>query len=528
MTHHYLYLFPWPVSPQATGPDDQSGLTHQWPVRTQARDGASLCIRVCFLLALLFINHSLSAQSQTTTLTEVVQLAQAQSVAAKRASTQQRTNYWQYRSFQAQFKPQLSLDGSLPNFTRSYVQVTQPDGNIRFEPVSYNNSILNLSLSQTIAPTGGTIFVQKQLQRFDNFIQNSTLYNGIPFGIGITQPLFQFNQMRWDRKIQPLLYAEGSQQLIESLEQVSLTATNLYFDLLVAQVNLQIAETNRANNDTLYRIAQHKLDMGKISQNDLLQLQLSVLNAEKDLASARQTAAVASLKLKTFVGYREENAGQARPLELAIPNQIPDLVVDVKRAFDEAIANRSGSIGFRRRLLEAERDLEKARKNNGLNATLTAGYGLSNQGPNLIDVYVRPQNREYVSLQFTLPIMTWGRAQAIVETAKANRELAQQTVEQDKLTFEQEIFTQVTLLQMLNQQVTLTAKADQIGQNRYQIAQDRFKLSDLSVTDLGIATQEKDRARRDAILALRDYWQAFYTLRLLTLFDFEKDQKITY
>ena len=482
------------------------------------------------LAGLLLIAGQTLAQTQLITLNEVLQLAHNQSVAAKRITTQQRTNTWQYRAFLAQFKPQLSLEGSLPNFTRSYVQVIQPDGNIQFEPVSYNNSVLNLSLSQTIAPTGGTIFVQKQLQRFDNFIQNNTLYNGIPFGIGLSQPLFQFNPMRWDRKIQPLLYAEGNQQLIELHEQVSLTTTTLYFDLLVAQVNLQIAETNRANNDTLYRIALHKLDLGKISQNDLLQLQMSVLNAEKELASARQMAAVASLKLKTFVGMREDNSqrhpGQSRPVELAIPNQIPAFVVDVKRALDEAIANRAGAIGFRRRALEAERDLEKARKNNGLNATLTAGYGLSNQGPNLGDVYVRPQNREYVSLQFTLPIMTWGRAQALVETAKANRELTQQTVEQDKLTFEQEIFTQVTLLQMLRQQVILTEKADQIGQNRYQIAQDRFKLSDLSVTDLGIATQEKDRARRDAILALRDYWQAYYTLRLLTLYDFEINEKL--
>lgn len=486
------------------------------------------------IVGLWLITSTLSAQH--TTLYEVVQLAQRQSVSAKRANTQQRTNVWQYRSFQAQFKPQLSLDGSLPNFTRSYVQVTQPDGNIRFEPVSYNNSVLNLSLSQTIAPTGGTIFVQKQLQRFDNFIQNNTLYNGIPFGIGLSQPLFQFNPMRWDRRIQPVQFAEGNQQLIESLEQVSLTATTLYFDLLVAQVNLQIAQTNRVNNDTLYQIALHKVALGKISQNDLLQLQLSVLNAEKDLASARQTAVVASLRLKSFIGSRDESfdqtdtgqtrPGQSMPLELAIPNQIPVLAVDVKQALNQAVANRAGAIAFRRRILEAERDLEKARKNNGLNATLTAGYGLSNQGPHLADVYIRPQNREYLSLQFTLPIMTWGRAQALVETAKANRELTQQSVEQDKRTFEQEIFTQVTLLQMLRQQVTLTEKADQIGQNRYQIAQDRFKLSDLSVTDLGIATQEKDRARRDAILALRDYWQAYYTLRLLTLYDFETNQKI--
>jgi len=92
---------------------------------------------------------------------------------------------------------------------------------------------------------------------------------------------------------------------------------------------------------------------------------------------------------------------------------------------------------------------------------------------------------------------------------------------------EQQIYTQITLLDMLRQQVTLTAEADQIAQSRYQIAQDRFKLSDLSVTDLGIAIQDKDRARRDAILALRDYWQAHYTIRLLTLYDFETNQKLT-
>jgi outer membrane protein TolC len=101
-----------------------------------------------------------------------------------------------------------------------------------------------------------------------------------------------------------------------------------------------------------------------------------------------------------------------------------------------------------------------------------------------------------------------------------------QSVEQDKLTFEQEVYTQVTLLQMLNQQVALTDEADRIAQERYRIAQERFILSDLSVTDLGIATQEKDRARRDAILALRDYWQAHARLRLLTLYDFERNEKV--
>ncbi|WP_159466972.1 TolC family protein [Dyadobacter sp. 3J3] len=477
--------------------------------------------RYFYILLINFTARFAEAQIQRISLTEVVQQAREQSVASKQAVTSRKTNYWQYRSFMADFKPQLSLNGTIPGFTNSYIQVVQPDGTVSFQSVSYNNSVANLSLNQSIALTGGTIYVQQQMQRFDNFAGKTTSYNGIPFEFGITQPLFRFNAMKWNRKIEPLKYQEGNQQYIASLEQVALDATGLYFDLLVAQVNLQIAGKNRSNNDTLYKIAGHKLELGKISQNDLLQLQMGLLTAQKDLASAQQAAAVASLKLKMFLSSRDE-----RELELEIPMEKDEFPVNPQLALDQAFLNRSTAISFRRRLLEAERDVVQAKQENGLNASLNATFGLSNQGSRPGEVYKKPQDREFVELQFTLPIMTWGRNKARTEVAKANREFAQQSVEQDKLTFEQEIFTQVTLLQMLQKQVKLTKLADQIAANRYQIAQDRFILSNLSVTDLGIAIQEKDRARRDYILALRDYWQSYYTLRLLTLYDFEHDSRI--
>ncbi len=480
-------------------------------------------MRYFYFLIFVFQVSLCQAQVQKLSLSEVVQKAREQSVASKQAVTSKKTNFWQYRSFLADFKPQLSLSGTVPGFTNSYIQVVQPDGTVSFQSVSYNNSVVSLSLEQKIAPTGGTIYVQQQMQRFDDFAGDATRYNGIPFEFGISQPLFRFNKMKWDRKIEPLKFQEGNQKYIGDLEQVALDATGLYFDLLVAQVNLQIAEKNRSNNDTLYKIAGHKLELGKISQNDLLQLQMGLLTAQKDLASAQQSAAVSTLKLKMFLSSRDE-----RELELEVPVELEAFEINPQMALDEAFANRADATTFRRKLLEAERDVVSAKKENGLNASLNATFGLSNQGPRPGDVYVKPQDREFVELQFTLPIMTWGRNKARTEVARANQEFAQQSVEQDKLTFEQEIFTQVTLLQMLQKQVKLTKLADQIAANRYQIAQDRFILSNLSVTDLGIAMQEKDRAKRDYILALRDYWQTYYTLRLLTLYDFEKKQKINY
>jgi outer membrane protein len=478
---------------------------------------------ISVLLLFSWFSLTVHAQPRRLTLAEVVEAAKEQSIASKQALTQKKTNFWQFRSFQADYKPQLSLLGTIPGFTRSYIEVIQPDGTISFQQVSNNNSTLNLSLSQSLAATGGTIYVQQQLQRFDDFARNNTRYNGIPVEIGFRQPLFRFNPMKWDRKIQPLKFQEGNQQFIALLEKVALDATGYYFELLVAQVNLQIAEKNRSNNDTLYKIAQHKLELGKISKNDLLQLQMGLLTAQKDLASANQAAAVASLKLKMYLSSRDE-----RELELEIPLEAKEFDIDTRIALDEAFANRSDAIGFRRRLLEAEQEVQFARKENGLNAELNATFGLSDQGIRPADVYASPQDREFVELQFTLPIMTWGRNKARSEVAKANQEFVRQTVEQDKLTFEQEIFTQVTLLQMLQKQVKLTKLADDIAADRYQIAKERFILSDLSVTDLGIATQEKDIAKRDYILALRDYWQSYYSLRLLTLYDFEHNMKINY
>ncbi len=80
----------------------------------------------------------------------------------------------------------------------------------------------------------------------------------------------------------------------------------------------------------------------------------------------------------------------------------------------------------------------------------------------------------------------------------------------------------------MKEQLLLTAQADSIAAEKYQIAKDRYVLGNLSITDLSIAFQENDQAKRDYIFALRDFWGAYYQLRCLSLYDFEKNKKISY
>jgi outer membrane protein len=81
---------------------------------------------------------------------------------------------------------------------------------------------------------------------------------------------------------------------------------------------------------------------------------------------------------------------------------------------------------------------------------------------------------------------------------------------------------------MMKDQIVITAQADSIASEKYKIARERYVLGDLSITELSIAFNENDQAKRDYVASLRDFWGAYYQLRSLSLYDFERKQKITY
>jgi len=477
-------------------------------------------------LAILFSSiHAVFAVTDTLKLNllQVVEMARANSIAAKQAATVKETKYWEWLTFKSNYQPQLALEGILPGYTKTYTQVQQPNGSILFQPVHYDNSSLTLNFSQSIAATGGTIYGTTQLQRFDDFDRKSVLYNGIPYGVGYTQPLLQFNSLKWDKKIEPLKYSESKQVFIETQEKISITVTEYFFDLLLAQVNLDIAELNYANTKRILSIANTKFELGKISKNEILQLQLEVLNAQKAVGTAKRDVEVATLNLRSYTGIEGDDR-----IKLDMPQAVAQMTVATEKVLAEAFANRSDAIGFARRLAEARRDVAKAKGENGLKATLRANLGFSNAGLSAFDVYRNPKNQQTVELQLSIPVMDWGRSKSRTKTAQANEQLVTYAVEQDKQTFKQQIVTQVTLFNMMKEQTKLTDTAAKIAAEKYKIASERYVLGNLSITDLSIAFQENDAAKRDYVSSLRDFWGAYYQLRYLSLYDFEKNIKITY
>ncbi|MGV3540223.1 MAG: TolC family protein [Rufibacter sp.] len=475
---------------------------------------------VCWVLGSLTIAQAQQVNRRLT-LQETIDLALASSIAVKQAVTNKTSSYWQYRTFKSNYRPQLALSGTLPDFSRSIIPVVQPDGTTDFRAVSISNSDVALSMSQAVGLTGGQFFISSQSQRFDDFNQGLRRYNTFPAIIGFNQPLFGYNELAWAKKIEPLRYAESERQYLEDRETVATTATQRFFEVLLQQVNHEIATKNVENNQALFKIAEEKYRLGRLSKNELLQLKLSLMNAQLAQAEAATELKTVVMQFAAYVGLP-----QGENVTVLAPQEVPALEVEEQLALAQARLNRKERFQFERTVLEAEQQIAEARGKGGFNANLYATFGLTKSANNFSDSYARPENQQQVTLGFNVPLMDWGKQKGNVKTAQAQLQLAQYTVQQEQINFEQSVLTQVNQMGLLKKRLQMTASADSIAQERYDITKSTFLVGRISITDLNIALQEKDQTRRAFVEALQDFWVAYYRLRALTLYDFERGQPL--
>jgi outer membrane protein TolC len=466
-----------------------------------------------FFSCLLFIE---THAQNVFTLEEVIHRAQTQSPAFKQVETRRENSYWQYRYYRTNYNPQIRLisnnAGSLYN--KSFTPVRQPDGSILYLPLNQFNPGVNFALQQPIALTGGTVSVNSTYNYFNNITDKTSQWNGTVMNVQIFQPILSFNQLKWDKRIEPIKYEESKRDYAEMMEQIANTSVNNFFNVLQAQVNSQIAKFNLANNDTIYKIEKGRYNIGTTSEDKLLQVELQLLRSRKDVAQANLDLQTASLQMRSFIGLRNGES-----FELILPSEVPFFEVTEEEAIKYARQTRSAYVAFERRKVEAEQTVAQAR-GQLYQVGVSASYGLNNVGGTVNDLYQNPSKQQFANVTFNVPLVDWGRRRAMMRSAYATKTLNDYVIAQDEVNFEQEILTQVRQFEMLRLQIEITKKSDEVAMQRYKVAQNRYLIGKIDITNLNIALTEKDDAKRSYIQALKSFWMAYYDLRRLTLYDF--------
>lgn len=462
-----------------------------------------------------------SAQSDTESfsLEDIILIAQSKSPQVKLAEIRKSNSYWRYQSFLGDYKPQIDLDIEAPSLTRAVSQITQNNGVPVFIEQSQMSSDVSLALTQNVTATGATVFASTGLRRLDVFqtssITGNVSYLSNPISFGFSQPIFGFNNLKWNKKIDPLVYEESKFRYSEDLEAVANEAVDIYFQLMVAQLNLKSAIDRKSVADTLYTLGESRFSVGNIAETELLQLQMDVMRSNSDISRNKLTVQTTNERLRDFLGITEET-----DFNLQLPEGVPEITIEQDVALAYSRQNRSRIKQLKRLLLEAERNVEQTKANAGINGQLTGSVGVTGFGNNLKNTYNDLLDQEQIRLSLTIPIADWGKSKANYEIAKSNYELTALDTRLQEINFEREVIIAVQQFGLVQDNVKLAKLSYETSQKRYDLTRKRYLIGKIEITDLTLAENEQENQRKQYIQAISDFWRAYYNIRALTLYDF--------
>lgn len=486
---------------------------------------------LCFSFTFIIVNTTAAQQvdavqqnPEELTLQEAIDLAQVSSPLARSARYRLIANQWRYKSFRADLLPGLTFSGNAPNYRRAFRENLNPDGSTSLIYTQQSNATVGLTIDQPLMYTGGNLSVSSGVTRLGIFAdENTYLWSSTPLVVGYSQPLFQYNDLKWRNRIEPLQLRIAEKRYDESVEELSLTVSQRYFDVLLAKINMDIAEFNVAVNDSIYNISTGRYNMGNIAENDLLQSELQLRNAESALTEASINYDQQINSFRLLLGL-EPNA----PIDVQVPDTIPDFTVDEQLALEMARRNNSTSLDFQMQTLEANRNYDMAVKESSFSAIIRADFGLNQTSENFSNLYEDPRNQQFVTLNFQIPIFNWGKQKAEVNFARNTQRQVADDIAFEQAQFDLQVQNIVSEFRQLREQVALAELSKNIGDRRYEVARNRYRIGQIDITNLFIAQNERDAAQRGYIQAIRNYWVSVYNLRRLTLYDFEDDVLINH
>ncbi len=484
--------------------------------------GKKIKLTISALALCLAAMHGTHAQMRMT-MEDAIATARSQSVEALEARQAFISTYWAWRSFRASRLPSLTFYGTLMNYNRSLVLLQNYDnGQLKYASSNNLQNNLGLKISQNVTFTGGTVTAYTDLSRIDQFgLKNNLTWYSQPVSISYRQPLFAYNQFKWDKLIEPKEYERGKRIYIEAMEQITISAVEAYNNLIKAGTNHQIALSNYENTVKMRDVAKERLTLGSVTMDEYLQLELRMLNDSISINETSVRVRDAQMTLNSLLGFDE-----SVEVEPVLDEDLPDIMMDYDMVMEKSLSNSKFDIANEINLLNAQSNVAKAKASRGISMSLNARFGLSNTAPDIVGSYKNPLDQEVVGLSFSVPIFDWGLGKGKVQKARAAEAVVRAQVQQSENDYRRTIFTAVGQFNNQARQCSVSRRAMKIAAERYRLMMEKFRNGNASVTDLNTAQSENDSALQKYINDVSNFWTYYFRLQKYALYDFRAGKDV--
>ncbi len=419
------------------------------------------------------------------------------------------------------------------------------------DPVSYNKSTQfdsynskwynqeNLTsgagfrIEQPILPTGGSIYLNDnfywQYNNTERYNENTgqyepdinrQFYNGLR--IGFEQPIFQYNQLKYDLMDIELSYENTLLNYLLQRLSLERNVAMAFYDVYEAQMSLDIAKSELQNNQESYDIISNKVEAGLTALEELYQAEVNLATSKSSVSNGNVSLENAKDAFKISVGMDLDEDF------MAMANvEVTPVFVDSKQSVEYALANR---MEIRQREITIQENqfalIQTKNSTNDFQGTISGSYGFSGVNEQLGGLYNYPTNEPNFAITLNIPIFDWGRRRNLIKAAEATIESSEIDLDNEKRDIVINVRQVYRSLENIKNQIEIAKLNVKNAQLTFDINQERYKTGDITGMDLKQYQTQLSDSKMSLTNALIDYKIELLNLKIQTLFDYENNVSI--
>jgi len=385
-------------------------------------------------------------------------------------------------------------------------------------------SMGTFSIRQPIIWTDGTLTLINELGWLDSYSEyqdTKNKYFSNDLYLSFTQPIFTYN--RTSLQLRELELDLENSALNFAIQRLFLEyqVTQNFYNVYQQKASLEIALDEFRNREQSYQIIKNKVEAGLDPQAELYQ-------AELDLTRSKSNAQNIQVALDNYLDSFKKLIGLSLFDDITVTADISHqpVEIDLQRALDTGLKYR---MEIRQRQIDVENakyNLVKAAATNEFRGDITLSYGITGTDEKFNQIFDSPTKNERISFEFNIPLFDWGQKKSTIKAYQSMIKSSELSLEDEKNSIIIEIRRAYRNLKNLVSQIEIAEQSLRSAQLTYDIQLERYKNGDLTSMDLNLAQNQLSQAKLDKITALINYKTELLNMKVVSLWDFEKNQRV--
>lgn len=382
------------------------------------------------------------------------------------------------------------------------------------------------SISQPIIWTDATVSLNNRLSWQNSestggggMNSNRTYSNNLY--LSITQPIFTFNRTKMSLRTIEQNYENA--QISYALQKLNMerNITNQFYSLYLSQKNLEISISQLEDAEKNFNIIKDKVDADLATKDELYQ-------AELNLATARSNTENQKVSLENSKDAFKQVLGISLDEDISVITEISvePVLIDMEKAIESAFSSR---MELRQREIsrdQLKQDLIQTKDNNSFNGSVSLSLGIMGDAADFTDVYSNPTNNPRISVSFSVPIFDWGTRKSRIKAKELEMDMFEISAAEELKSIDIDIRSTCRRLDNLLRQITIAEQSQKNAQLTYDLNAERYRNGELTGMQMNQFQTQLSNSKISYSQAQINYKIELLNLKILTLYDFEKDEPI--